>query len=60
MAASNALGRVQITFYNVEDLATNVLDANGVSITNSFDELDRLMSGGAVEDLRAFERQKRG
>jgi YD repeat-containing protein len=42
VAVSNAFGRVQALAYDIEDHATNVVDANGVSITNIFDELDRL------------------
>ena len=42
VASSNAFGQVQSVVFNIEDLSASTVDANGVSITNSFDVLDRL------------------
>jgi len=44
VAVSNAVGQVSKTFYDIEDRATNVVDANGVSIDQTFDGLDRLLT----------------
>jgi RHS repeat-associated protein len=44
VAVSNAVGRVQSTAYDVLDRATNVVDANGVTIANTYDKLDRLLT----------------
>ena len=39
---SNAAGQVQAVAYDVADRVTQATDANGVSVTSTFDNLDRL------------------
>ncbi len=40
---TNGLGALQQrTVYDIEDLPIHVTDANGVTITNTYDDLDRL------------------
>jgi RHS repeat-associated protein len=41
---SNYAGQVSKAIYDLRDRATNTVDANGVSVTNSFDNLDRLLT----------------
>ena len=41
---SNAYGAEQMTAYGVEDRPLYVTDANGVTVTNAFDELGRLLA----------------
>jgi RHS repeat-associated protein len=52
---SNAFGRVSYLAFDVEDRPTNTVDANGVSINQTFDNLDRLTSrthpDGGVESF---------
>jgi len=43
-AVSNALGRIKAIAYNIEDLATNTVDANGVTISMTYDNAHRLLS----------------
>ena len=45
-AMSNVLGQVQATTYDILDRATNSVDVNGVTITNAFDNLNRLLTRG--------------
>src|SRR5436190_1562262 len=44
VAVSNAFGRVQSTTSDILDRATNNVDANGVSINSTFDNLNRLLT----------------
>jgi YD repeat-containing protein len=44
VAVSNAFGRVQSTIYDALDRATNSVDANGVSVNTTHDNLDRVRS----------------
>lgn len=44
LASSNAFGRIQSTIYDVEDHATNHVDASGISVAMAYDDLDRLIS----------------
>src|SRR5438128_761765 len=46
VAVSNAFGRVQTIVCDLNDRTTNSVDANGVTITNIFDKLGRLLSRG--------------
>jgi hypothetical protein len=39
---SNAFGRVESATFDMLDRATNTIDANGVSITSAYDNLNRL------------------
>jgi len=52
-AVSNSLGRITSRVYDVEDRVTTATDANGVTITLTYDGLGRLRTrtypGGAVE-----------
>jgi RHS repeat-associated protein len=52
-AVSNSLGRVTSRVYDVEDRVTSATDANGVTVTLTYDGLGRLRTrtypGGAVE-----------
>jgi len=43
-AVSNAVGRVQAIAYDLEDRPVTVTDANGVTITSTFDDLGRLLT----------------
>jgi RHS repeat-associated protein len=45
-AASNAVGRLESIVYDALDRATNTVDANGVTITNVFDNLNRPLVRG--------------
>jgi YD repeat-containing protein len=42
VAVSNAVGRVQAITYDLEDRPVTVTDANGVTVTSTFDDLGRL------------------
>ncbi len=42
--ASNALGQVWKTVYDIKDRPSQVTDNNGVSVTNTFDLLNRLLT----------------
>ena len=42
VASSNYNGRIQAVTYDILDRATNAVDANGVTITNTYDNLNRL------------------
>ena len=44
VAVSNAVGQVAKTVYDIEDRATSVTDANGVTVTQTFDNLHRLLT----------------
>jgi RHS repeat-associated protein len=46
ISVSNALGQVQSTVYDALDRATNIVDANDVTITNTFDNLNRPLTRG--------------
>jgi len=46
VAVSNAVGRVQFVIYDPLDRATNSTDQNGVLITNSYDNLNRVLIRG--------------
>ena len=46
VASSNYFGRLQAITYDALDRATNVVDANGVTITNTYDNLNRLLTRG--------------
>lgn len=46
VAASNYYGRLQAVAYDVLDRPTSVTDANGVKISNTYDDLGRLLSRG--------------
>jgi YD repeat-containing protein len=46
VASSNAFGQVSASIYDVLDRATNTFDANGVTVTNTFDALNRLLTRG--------------
>jgi RHS repeat-associated protein len=48
-AVSNALGRVEFVIFDLLDRATNSTDLNGVTITNAFDELNRLRIRGYAD-----------
>src|SRR6266536_3398361 len=43
-AVSNAFGRVQSVTHDILDRATNSVDANGISITTTYDNLNRLLT----------------
>ena len=45
-ASSNAFGQVSAAIYDILDRATNSTDANGVTVTNTFDNLNRLLTRG--------------
>jgi RHS repeat-associated protein len=45
-AVSNAIGQVSKTIYDIEDRAQYVTDANGVTITNTYDNAGRLLTRG--------------
>ena len=52
--ASNALGRMLAVDYDIEDRPVRVTDENGVTVTNAFDNLNRIIArgypdGGGVE-----------
>src|SRR5207248_196554 len=44
IAVSNAFGQVQGAGYDVADRATQSTDANGVTVTNTYDNLGRLLT----------------
>ena len=44
VAVSNYFGQVQATTYDVEDRAIYATDANGVTVTNTYDNLGRLLT----------------
>jgi RHS repeat-associated protein len=44
VTVSNAFGRVQSMIYDIEDRATNTVDANGVTITTTYDALGRVLT----------------
>src|SRR5439155_24261059 len=44
IAASNAVGRVYAATYDVRDRATNMVTADGVSITLTYDALNRVLT----------------
>lgn len=46
MASSNAFGQVAAAIYDTLDRATNTVDGNAVTTTNTFDNLDRLLTRG--------------
>lgn len=46
IASFNPFGQVSAAIYDILDRATNTTDANGVTITNTFDSLDRLLTKG--------------
>lgn len=46
VAVSNAYGRVGSVIYDALDRATNTTDANNVTVTNTFDSLNRLRTRG--------------
>ncbi|MGA2175353.1 MAG: RHS repeat-associated core domain-containing protein [Verrucomicrobiota bacterium] len=52
-ASSNAFGQVFVRWFDIEDRLTNSVDANGVGITNTYDNLARVLTrsypGGGVE-----------
>ena len=43
-AVSNAFGRVSTVVFDIEDRAVNSVDANGVSVDMTYDELGRLLT----------------
>jgi YD repeat-containing protein len=43
-ASSNAFGQVSATIFDALDRATNTVDANGVTISSTFDNLNRILS----------------
>ena len=44
VAVSNALGQVSATVFNTNDRPVNVTEANRVTVTNTFDNLGRLLT----------------
>jgi len=46
ITASNAFGQAMSATFDILDRATNRVDANGVTITNTFDNLNRLLTKG--------------
>jgi YD repeat-containing protein len=44
MAVSNAFGRVQGTVYDIEDQPYTVTDANGITVSHTYDNLGRILS----------------
>ncbi len=44
VAVSNAVGQVSQTVYDLEDRPASVTDANGVTVTQTFDALDRVLT----------------
>src|SRR6266511_1095714 len=46
LTASNAFGRVQSTTYDILDRTTDAVDANDVTITDTYDNLNRLLTRG--------------
>jgi RHS repeat-associated protein len=44
IASSNAFGQVSAAIYDALDRATNTVDANGVSVSSSYDNLNRILS----------------
>src|SRR5439155_154721 len=55
VASSNAFGRIHSVLYDIEDHATNRVDASGVITSLTYDELGRMISratvGGGTERL---------
>ena len=45
-ASFNAFGQIAAATYDIVDRAISTVDANGVTVTNAFDELNRLLSKG--------------
>ena len=56
LAVSNAFGRVRSVTYDIEDRPITLTDANGISITNTLDDVGRILSrtypDGGVEKFR--------
>jgi len=46
VAVDNPLGRVQTAAYDILDRATNIVDLNGVTISATYDNLNRLLTCG--------------
>jgi len=46
IASSNAFGQVSAAIYDALDRATNNVDANGVTITSTYDNLNRILTRG--------------
>ena len=46
ITSSNAFGQMLSTTYDILDHATNSVDANGVTTTNTYDNLNRLLTRG--------------
>jgi RHS repeat-associated protein len=44
VAVRNGVGQVSATSYDIEDRATNIVDSNGVSINQTFDNLGRVLT----------------
>lgn len=44
--SSNAYGQVSATVYDILDRATNFVDVNDVTLTNTFDNLNRILTRG--------------
>jgi len=44
VAVSSGAGQVSATSYDIEDRATNIVDSNGVSINQTFDNLGRVLT----------------
>src|SRR5207245_897731 len=43
-AVSNTLGQISKTLFDINDRPTSVTDANGVTVTQTFDNLDRVLT----------------
>ena len=57
---SNAFGQVQYLTLDFEDRATNTVDANGVSLSLTYDALGRVLTRtSAAGGLSAYTRQGR-
>jgi RHS repeat-associated protein len=48
-AATNTVGQLLGIAYDILDRATNVVDANGVAVTNSYDVLNRVLARGLAQ-----------
>jgi RHS repeat-associated protein len=46
VTSSNAFGRLNLAIYDVLDRVTNSVDVNGVTLTNTYDNLNRLLTRG--------------
>ena len=53
-SSSNSVGQISQTLYDLLDRPTNIVDQNAVTITQSFDNLDRLLTRSYPDGTEKF------